>query len=351
MDQGLIERLASFDGRGACVLSTYLSLAPERQVERTYRTVFKDLAKELRERLDEPRREALGAEVARVRDWLESAPPQGLGLAIFSCTPAGLWETLALHVPVRDRLVFESTPYVAPLLDLLDGYERYAVALVDKEKARFFSVFLGEIEETDDFKDFVPAKHVAEYLTDLHRRRPFDRLILAGPEEATSELRRLLPRALASRVVAAIPAETFAGPQEILDRTLEIERQIERATEDRLLSELFETAAAGGLARVGIEPTLEALFLGEVRTLVVADGAQAEGSECANCGRLATGRPSACPACGSQMDPVTDLFERAIERTVAMAGSVEVVHDEPAQRLLQAGGGLGALLRYTVPVT
>jgi len=51
------------------------------------------------------------------------------------------------------------------------------------------------------------------------------------------------------------------------------------------------------------------------------------------------------------MDSVTDLFERAIERTVAMAGSVEVVHGEPAQRLLQAGGGLGALLRYTVPVT
>jgi hypothetical protein len=37
-------------------------------------------------------------------------------------------------------------PDLAPLLRLLDEHERYAVALVDKEKARLFSVFLGEIE-------------------------------------------------------------------------------------------------------------------------------------------------------------------------------------------------------------
>ncbi|MDT5347393.1 MAG: hypothetical protein QOH91_680, partial [Mycobacterium sp.] len=36
-----------------------------------------------------------------------------------------------------------------------------------------------------------------------------------------------------------------------------------------------------------------------------------------------------------------------IERTLAMSGRVEVVHHEPAQRLLEAGGGMGAFLRYT----
>jgi peptide subunit release factor 1 (eRF1) len=259
---------------------------------------------------------------------------------------------------------------VAPLLDVLDEYERYAVALVDKEKARFFSVFAGQIEETDDFKDFVPGKHdrggvsqanfqrhheahvfrhlkrAAEYLADLYRRRPFDRLVLAGPEEATSELRRLLPRALTSRVLATLPAETFARSQEILERTLQIERQVERTTEERLLSEVFDTAAAGGLATVGVDQTLEALFFGEVRTLFVAEGARAEGSVCPNCGRLATGSASSCPACGHRMDPASDVFERAIEQTLAMAGSIETVHGDPAQRLLQTGGGLAAVLRY-----
>ena len=257
MDLEQIKRLVSFDSHGACVLSAFLNLAPQRQVERTYRTIFKDLHEELGERLDEPRRAELNAESTRVAQWLDANPPQGRALAIFSCTPAGLWEAFSLQVPVPDRLAF------------------------------------------------------------------------------------------ASRVVATIPAEMFAGTAEILERTLEIERQIERTTEDRLLAELFETAAAGGLGTVGVDRTLEALFLGEVRTLVIADGAPAEGSECPNCGRLTTGRPSACPACGNRMDPVADVFERAIERTLAMSGSVEVVHNEPAQRLLEAGGGMGAFLRYT----
>jgi peptide subunit release factor 1 (eRF1) len=46
------------------------------------------------------------------------------------------------------------------------------------------------------------------------------------------------------------------------------------------------------------------------------------------------------------MHLVMDVFEKAIEQTLAMDGSVEVVHGDPAQRLLTAAGGLGALLRY-----
>ena len=47
MDLEQIKRLASFDSHGACVLSAFLNLAPQRQVERTYRTIFKDLHEEL----------------------------------------------------------------------------------------------------------------------------------------------------------------------------------------------------------------------------------------------------------------------------------------------------------------
>jgi len=34
----------------------------------------------------------------------------------------------------------------------VDEYERYAVAVVDKERARLFTVFLGEIEEMEEFR-------------------------------------------------------------------------------------------------------------------------------------------------------------------------------------------------------
>jgi peptide subunit release factor 1 (eRF1) len=260
---------------------------------------------------------------------------------------------------------------VAPLLEVTDEYERYAVALVEKDRARLFSVFMGALEESDALRDEqVPARHdqggvsqshfqrhhdlhvlwhlkrVAGRLAALFRRRPFDRLILAGPEEVTSELRALLPDALARRVAAVVPLETSANEREVLEKTLEIEARVEREAEERLIQELLETAGAGGRATRGLAPTLEALWLGEVRTLVVADGAEAEGSECPRCGRLEAGDIATCPACGNAMRSVHDVFHRAMARTIEQAGRVEVVHGDAARRLLEAGGGLGALLRF-----
>jgi hypothetical protein len=40
-----IDEIAHVETRGACTLSLYVSLASERQVEKTYRNVFKDLVK------------------------------------------------------------------------------------------------------------------------------------------------------------------------------------------------------------------------------------------------------------------------------------------------------------------
>jgi peptide subunit release factor 1 (eRF1) len=275
-----------------------------------------------------------------------------------------------LPVPVADAAHAGPTPYIRPLLDVLDEYERYAVALVDKEKARLFTVYLGEIEEEDRIVDFVPGKtdeggpsqanyqrhheahvhrhlkRVAEQLATLLRTHPFDRLVLAGPEEATSELRRLLSRPLQARLAGIIPAEIFAGKEEILERTLEIERQAERTAEEQLVGEILELGAAGARATYGVDATLHAIWRGQVHTLAVADGLRLPGGECPVCGRLAAGEPRACPVCGSEMEPLDDVIERAIERTLDERGRVEIVHGPAAAHLTAVGGGLGALLRF-----
>jgi peptide chain release factor subunit 1 len=278
---------------------------------------------------------------------------------------------------VPNHLTFEPRPDVGPLIGILDEYERYAVALVDKAKARIFSVFAAEIEETDEFEDFVFGKHqqggwsqaryqrhheahvywhlkrIAQRLAELRRRRRFDRLILAGPEEPVSELRRLLPRALASRVVAVIPAEMFATEHEILQKTLEVERRIERETEESLLAQLMDLAGPGGRSVLGVRPTLAALWADLVQTLVVASSARGDGSDCPNCGRLDPGRLDNCPACGTPMRPVHDIFHRAMQQAVEQSGGVEVVHGAVERRLMDLGAGMGALLRYrsSVPQT
>ncbi len=368
--QEQLRHLADFDGGPYPVLSLYLSLDPARQVRRGYRVVFTDLVKQMEGGLDEATREGLRREVARVERYLDATPPRGKGLALFSCAPHGFWQVYPLPVPVADALHLGRTPYIRPLLDVLDEYERYAVALVDKEKARLFTVYLGAIEEEETIADFVPGKHdqgawsqanyqrhheahvsrhlrrVAEHLAGLLRSRPFDRLVLAGPEEATSALRALLSRPVRARLAAVIPAEIFAPKEEILQRTLEVERAVERAAEEQLVADVLELGPRGA-ASTGVAATLDAVWCGQVQTLVVAADLRLAGAECPACGCLVADSQGQrlCPVCGAVTTPLDDVVGRAIERTLDERGRVEVVHGPAAERL-SAAGGMGALLRF-----
>ncbi len=64
------------------------------------------------------------------------------------------------------RARWEDTPYIAPLLEILDEYERYGVVLADKEQARLFTVFIGEIAEHYDAFAPAPVKHFKTTGTD-----------------------------------------------------------------------------------------------------------------------------------------------------------------------------------------
>jgi peptide subunit release factor 1 (eRF1) len=99
-----------------------------------------------------------------------------------------------------------------------------------------------------------------------------------------------------------------------------------------------------------VRPTLAALWADLVQTLVVAQSARGEGSECTNCERLDPGRIEQCPTCGFPMRSVHDVFHRATHRALERSGRAEVVAGEAERRLMELGGGLGALLRYSSPV-
>jgi hypothetical protein len=130
--------------------------------------------------------------------------------------------------------------------------------------------------------------------------------------------------------------ELFASTADVLERTLEVERRIERESEERLLAELFELAGGGGRAVCGVAPTLEALWRGAVQVLVAADDVHGGGSDCPTCGRLEPGSVATCPSCGSTTRAVHDLVHRAMGRTMQQAGRVEVVHADAARRLREA---------------
>lgn len=364
-----VRRLARFDGDGAPVLSVYLDVRPERQLERAYLIAFKDLVRDARDGLDQRGREALEREAARVRAWLEDTEPGGEGAIAFSSTERDLWVASFVPVAVRDALLLEAHPVLAPLLELTDEYEPYVVAAVDRRSAHLYSVALGAIEERDSWKDFVPGRHdqggysqpnyerhvdthaerhlarVAEWLGRAYEQERFDRLVIAGPEEATTALRPLLPRPVADRVVAVVRVDREARPAEILERTLAAEADVERNQERQMVDGIVD--AIGGRTACGLDETLESVWLREAFTLVVSTGSHPTGVECGTCGRLTPGRPATCPACGSPIDGTVDLVEAASRRVLAANdGTVEIVHDAAAERLDQVCGGFAASLRF-----
>jgi peptide subunit release factor 1 (eRF1) len=301
--------------------------------------------------------------------------PSGPGVAVFAAAPPGYLHAVALPSRPLDEVTWSDRPALATLQAVLDDHERIAVALIDKSRARLFSVFVGAIEEERDFKDYVPGRHrtggwhllsqtraqrhhddlvavhirrVTAELMEMLRSRPFDHLIVAGPDEAISLLCQTLPRPLRARLAATLHLELFAGEAEILSAVERVRQEVDRAHGLRVVEELAGAAAAGQ-AVVGLSATLAALAEDRVFRLVVSDALAAVGARCTRCGRIAAGA-GACPACGGQLGRASSLRDLLVEQALAEGAAVELVGAEAAERLAPYGG-VGAFVRYAAVTT
>jgi len=357
------------------VLSVYLDVDPGKagNQKRGFEAALEDMLRGIAPRADPAPSESFSADAERVRRYIAALEPRGKGAIAFSEAAENFFWAREIRVPLRNQARWSDTPYVVPLLAILDEHERYGVVLMDRARARLFTVFLGEIEEHEDLMALPPVgrvnatgtdqwlsqrrfqshaeahvhrhlKRAAEALDKLVDRYGFDRLLLAGPAETAGQLPRLLSKRVRARVAArlALPAE--ASPAQVLDATLEIERRVEREMEKKLIDELI---AADGHHPVtlGIEPTVRAVCEERVWELAFADGFNAGGGQCANCGMLFTRGRGACDYCGGPLRPVDDLLERMAELVLKQDGKIEEVEGEAARRLQQVGG-IGAFLRF-----
>lgn len=366
-----LSRLARLRAARDGVLSLYLDLAPAGGERARVQAAVHDALEPLGRRpLAEGPRARLEEERQRVvqfaRDEFEL---HGRSLIVFSCRPRGLWEAFQLQVPVRPLARFADRPFVAQLAAVLDEQERYGVVLLDKEQARILSVYLGRVEHCSELSDDYPGRtamggwaqaryarhreahlhrhvlHVVEAVRAELRRRPFDRLIAGGPDQAFSAFLGVLPRGLRARLVGTFTAELFASDQEVLDRVRVIEEAAQRRAEAELVDHLIDTARGGGLAVLGWDQTLQALGEGRVHKLLLAEGMSQSGRACPEGHFAAVEAAGACPVCGRALQAVADAGEWAVEAAFDTDASVETVRGEAAPALMRERG-VGAVLRY-----
>lgn len=371
IDREFLRKLAGWSGDGVPVSTLYLNVDGRRYPRRQdYVNRAEELCHQLRKSSESMLRRArlsVGKDCARFMEFLsnlERGPTRGL--ALFSSSDANLWEAVLVPRPVPDRATVADQPFVLPLEALVETYESFCTALVDRGKARIFLARMGRIREQTDVFDEVPGrhdqggwaqarfqrhidehvaqhlKHVAEVLLAYFKRQRFDHLILAGPEELIPELERWLHDYLRRRIAARATLAMTASEAEVLERSLAVEEQVEAEREREVVERVKAEAAAGRNGVIGLKAVLDALNEGRVDTLVVPFAAPRQGFRCVACGRLALDG-SSCASCGGRMEQVPDVVESAVAAALRQSSRVETL---TMANDSGDAGNVGALLRY-----
>jgi peptide subunit release factor 1 (eRF1) len=373
------DRIRALAGhRGSCVVtSCYLDVDGRRHPRHAdYETQLEYLVREGREKAAGFGPEAVrsvAADLDRITAWVRGGFDRShvRGLAFFACSADGFFEVVESPLPTSNDIVINHTPHVRPLEAILQAYERFAVLLVDRQRARLFRFELGELTEHTEVFDAVPRggdqaghpaqgsrgahvqrhseevahrhlKHAAEVTFGELQQRPVDHVILGGPHEVVVELEGLLHTWVRDRVVDRLVIPATAGPDEVRQAALAVEEDVTRRSGAALVDRLRDAIGTGGAGVAGLEATLAALVERRVDILLVSDGYATEGWRCRSCRYLGP-RGRRCPVCSNSMHLVDDVVEEAVEEALANKCRVQIVR---ANADLDVLGRIGALLRF-----
>lgn len=391
-----INKLLEFKSDKYLITSLYLKLGPKERGNFRYRIALKNLIKEQREKFNERNftsyaLESIESDMKKITNYFDN--PDNLsgfrGFALFSSTGEGVWEVFRLPFVYRNRLVVDWSPLVRQLVTINNEFGDIVVVGIDRKKARLFMISLNGVEEILDF--FYPEatrntkfqaqegkfrqrvslggvggevaqglgeygfqrmienekhqhfKHVSERLFEYYKQNKFDWLIIGGIEQVIADFSNHLHTYLKERYLGTISIETnLIKPDELSEKALDLLELTERRNEKRLIKE-FEQGLVSGLAVNGLEATLKALTMGQVRILLVAEGFIHSGFICPESRVLVLEKSdNLCPE-GKMPIPVVDVVDEAIEEALGQVAEVEVILDEEAKKEIY---GIGAILRF-----
>lgn len=369
----LVAELEAFFPTAGRVSSYYLDLNPGTQGDHKAVLIAVKNAlvheRERIERLDVPR----DVRTALNRDWelVNELAPRAIGdrhtLAVACFVGSGVphyARALRLPWPVRNRAFFENHFVLWPLQQVLDQSDRYAIVITDKEHARFFRMFLEQVEEVAQVVDHIPGKvHIRDPLREshyLHRhvekfhnhfervgeamlrhfeREPFDHLIIGGRIETLPQFEGRLHRYLRDRIIARWEIDVNTPPSQVTERA----RQEEQRYLERQAQEVWKTIQDHRTTQgaVGPEEVFAAPWGRQARTVLLVPRATRPGFRCVTCSRLSVNY-GPCAGCGDKVTGVADVFEETVHDAIEQSGHVRYWND-PA---LTAADSVAAFKRF-----
>jgi len=130
-----------------------LNLTPPRDFSSELNSLISTKKRQLKKAaLEEGERRGLW----EIFDQLESKVEElgrGRRARLFICFAGseGLWREYRLPIALPSRLIVDFRPYVRPLLTLLEQFDRCCLVVADRERARIFTLYLGQFEPREEF--------------------------------------------------------------------------------------------------------------------------------------------------------------------------------------------------------
>ncbi len=370
-----IREVAEFEDSNSCAVSFYFQPStPRNKAHKEDTILIKDLAREALRKLESKgTKEGPRGDLDRIVRLSGELRSNGThAKAVFACAGEKFWREYDLPATLSGTQLFVDRHFhLKPLAHLLGAFPQLGVVLVDRHRARFFDLRLGELTEREGL--FQPlsrkgrsdgyagydgghaqrrvddeARHhfkaVAEVLKESLEKGVFEKWILGCQDVHRAQLEPQLHPYVSQALSGRFSADTVhitrdeirTHAQQIVDRWQSNRRR-------ELVELVLDQARSKARGVTGLRRVLRSLEMGEVQTLLIGENLQAHAVECAGCGHLDAHLVSFCPACGRATQEVVDVGEALLPWVIRRDIETFYVKDDAE---FDKVGNIAALLRF-----
>ena len=377
MTRDEVRELASFQAdetKGACALSFYFQ--PDPPQDRSHRReaiVAKDVVKQaLKSAAASGRNGSVHADLDRVLDLATNLRGTARAMAVFACSAQNFWKEYELPPQLGGTHIYLQPQFqLKPLAALLGAQPTLCVAVVDRQRARFFDLRLDDLRERGAIVHMLSRnassygfngyegghaerrvaeealqhfKAVSERLRTDFEKGLWERLIVGCQDASWSEFESNLHPYVKQRLIGRFSADVASvSNEEIRDRAGAVLQRWIRERASTKANEAVELAKANGRGVTGLRRVLKALEAGEVQSIFLGENYSAQAVQCPNCGHLDAHLVSTCAACGGPTRELIDVCDAIIP--IAIRRDIELFYLKEHSDL-DSAGNIAALLRF-----
>ncbi len=377
MTRDEIRELAAFQAdetKGACALSFYFQPDPPQDpTHRREAIVAKDLVKQaLKSAAASGKNGSLHADLDRVLDLATNLRGSARGRAVFACSAQNFWKEYELPPQLGGTHIYLQPRFqLKPLAALLGAQPALAVAVVDRQRARFFDLRLDDLRERGAIDHMLSRsgssygfngyeaghaerrvseealqhfKAVAERLRTDFEKGIWERLIVGCQDASWSEFESNLHPYVKQRLIGRFSADVASvSNEEIRDHAAAVLKRWIEERASKKASEAVDFAKSNGRGVTGLRRVLRALETGEVQSIFLTENYSARAVECPHCGHLDARLAPSCVACGNLTRELADVCDAIIP--LAIRRDIELFYLKDHSEL-DSAGNIAALLRF-----